>query len=1194
MTNAIRFLFALAGLMGLCPAAQASEILTWGHTSYYNPNVPAGLTNAVKLGGGFFHTLALKADGSVAAWGVGRSGAAEITPAGLSNVVEVAGAIYHSLVLQSNGSVFAWGAYSGTNGPVGLSNVVAIAAGGYHNLAIKADGTLAEWGDMANPPADFMGAIAVACGGSHSLALQADGKVFVWGNNSFGQTNMPHDLTNGVAIAAGGNHSVVLKADGQVVAWGNNSRGQTNVPPGLSNVVALAAGNEFCVALKEDGTVVPWGDYVGTNIPGGLTNLEAIVAGGYYAAALTGVGALRIIQQPHNVDAVAGDSPVFRCVLVGRPRASAQWRFNGAPIPSQTNEFLALASVTPDQAGNYFLGAGNGLTNLQSASATLTIKPLVITAQPTNLVVYGGDSAVFEVRARNVGPFFYQWRRDGAGLSGQTNSVLSLTNVSLVQTGSYSAIVSNQYGSVLSAAATLEVIPISILNQPTNRTIYSGESTTFTVSAWKNGPFTYQWRLNGGDLAGQTNATLTLANAATNQSGAYSVLVSNPCGALESSNAVLTVVDSPPLILTQPASQSAWYLGSAAFQVKADGSKPLSYQWRLNGQDIPATTKTTLSLTGLVAAVAGNYSVLVSNPVGTTLSSNAVLTVAPLAYWGTSQLSIRSAPAVTNPVTIASSADHALALRTNGTVLGWGFLECPPAVPAGLSNIAGVAAGYLHNLAVRSNGAVVAWGCNSSGQINVPAGLSNVLAVAAGTAHSLALKADGTVAAWGSTGAAVPASLRSVVALAAGQSFSVALKADGTVTAWGLNTYGQTNVPPGTSNVVAIAAGDYHGLALKTDGSVVSWGAKSPFSYGQTNVPAGLSNVVAIGAGSTHSLAVRSDGTVVAWGRNISGQTNPPVGLSNVFAVVGGDQHSIAQVSADGIALARQPLNVTVAQGKPALLSAAATSSQPVKFQWRHNATNIADATNSWLLLGAAQPADEGSYSVVMSNALGMVTSRDAFLTVTDRPPIIMTQPSSMAVSSVAPTMLAVEASGSPQLKYQWRKDGAAIPAATNSTLTLSSLHRTNSGYYSVVVSNTFGSVLSDEAKLRVLVPQQLGSPRLLTDGNVAISAGDSDGGLLATNDLPFFSVWASTNLVDWEPLPNALTLSNGLLALRDDTATNHPQRFYRIGERFTWRVPLPQRLTEPNSQPGGGKLLMFGESNGERLTPADLAKFQV
>ncbi len=198
-----------------------------------------------------------------------------------------------------------------------------------------------------------------------------------------------------------------------------------------------------------------------------------------------------------------------------------------------------------------------------------------------------------------------------------------------------------------------------------------------------------------------------------------------------------------------------------------------------------------------------------------------------------------------------------------------------------------IAAGYSFSLALKADGTVVGWGDNSSGQTNIPAGLNNVVAIAAGILHSLALKPDGTVVGWGDNSFGqtnIPGGLNNVVAIAAGFYHSLALKADGTVVGWGNNYYGQINMPAGLSNVVAIAGAGYNSMALKADGTVIGWGYNQ---YGQTNIPAGLSNVLAVAAGCYHSLALKADGTVVGWGDNSYGQTSIPAGLNLLNVPVG-------------------------------------------------------------------------------------------------------------------------------------------------------------------------------------------------------------------------------------------------------------------------------------------------------------------
>ncbi len=221
--------------------------LTIGYQSAFT-DLGATATGApVAIAVGLFHSLALKSDGTVAAWGLNSSNQTTI-PVGLSNVVAVAGGYLHSLALKSDGTPVAWG-YNGegqTNVPVGLSNGVAIAGGGYHNLALKSDRTVAVWGrdwyGVTNIPAGLSNVVAMAAGHAHSLALKSDGTVVAWGYNGDGQTNVPVGLSNVVAIAAAGLHSLALKSDGTVTGWGFNSFGQTTSPLGLSNVVAIAGG----------------------------------------------------------------------------------------------------------------------------------------------------------------------------------------------------------------------------------------------------------------------------------------------------------------------------------------------------------------------------------------------------------------------------------------------------------------------------------------------------------------------------------------------------------------------------------------------------------------------------------------------------------------------------------------------------------------------------------------------------------------------------------------------------------------------------------------------------------------------------------------------------------------------------------------------------------------------------------------
>jgi alpha-tubulin suppressor-like RCC1 family protein len=281
-------------------------VAIWGYDYYGQATVPDGLTGVTAVSAGAYHTVVLKSDGTVAAWGWNNYGQTTV-PNGLTGVTAIAAGAYHTVALKSDGTVVAWGSneQGQTNLPAGLTGVVAISAAGYHTLALKNDGTVVAWGYNANGestvPAGLAGVAAIAAGGYHSVAQKTDGTIVTWGRNVEGQCTVPSGLIDVVAIAAGTNHTAVLKSDGTVVSWGDNSYSETTVPDDLAGVIALSAGKEHTVALKSDGTVAVWGrnSYGEGTPPPGLnlitryrvtTSAPAIAAGTRHTVALKSDG----------------------------------------------------------------------------------------------------------------------------------------------------------------------------------------------------------------------------------------------------------------------------------------------------------------------------------------------------------------------------------------------------------------------------------------------------------------------------------------------------------------------------------------------------------------------------------------------------------------------------------------------------------------------------------------------------------------------------------------------------------------------------------------------------------------------------------------------------------------------------------------------------------------------------------------
>ncbi len=287
----------------------------------------------------------------------------------------------------------------------------------------------------------------------------------------------------------------------------------------------------------------------------------------------------------------------------------------------------------------------------------------------------------------------------------------------------------------------------------------------------------------------------------------------------------------------------------------------------------------------------------------------------------------------TNQPSLAAGGTHALAIKSDGTVLAWGgdgygqlgnddllFNAFAPVAVSGANDIVAVAAGQAHSLALKADGTVLAWGNDAGGQLGdnatledkptpvVVSGASNIIAISAGYFHSLALKSDGTMFSWGNnsrgqlgdsvvkadkpTPVAVSGA-SDIVAIGAGSEHSLALKADGTVLAWGSDVEGQLGnntqfadqpLPVAvmtSSNIVGISAGTSHSLAFTSSGNVLAWGSDFGGQLGD-NIPkvnkptpvavSSVSNIVAVAGGFFHSLALKADGTVLAWGSNTYGE----------------------------------------------------------------------------------------------------------------------------------------------------------------------------------------------------------------------------------------------------------------------------------------------------------------------------------
>jgi endonuclease/exonuclease/phosphatase family metal-dependent hydrolase len=178
-----------------------------------------------------------------------------------------------------------------------------------------------------------------------------------------------------------------------------------------------------------------------------------------------------------------------------------------------------------------------------------------------------------------------------------------------------------------SISAGPDTNPPAINVQPQGQTNAVGATISFSVTASGSGTLNYQWQFNGTNISGATANPLMLANAQLTNNGNYSVIVTNLYGSATSSNAVLLLTNAPPAITTPPQSQSVLAGESATFSVAASGTPPLNYQWQFNGTNISGATTNPFSIASAQSTNGGNYSVVVSNFVGSVTSAAAVLTI---------------------------------------------------------------------------------------------------------------------------------------------------------------------------------------------------------------------------------------------------------------------------------------------------------------------------------------------------------------------------------------------------------------------------------------------------------------------------------------------------------------------------------------------------------------------------------------
>ncbi len=312
---------------------------------------------------------------------------------------------------------------------------------------------------------------------------------------------------------------------------------------------------------------------------------------------------------------------------------------------------------------------------------------------------------------------------------------------------------------------------------------------------------------------------------------------------------------------------------------------------------------------------------------------------------------------------------------------------------------------------------------------------------------------------------------------------------------WRKNT---TNISGATSSTFSIPsvsgadAATYDCVATNSCGTSTSTGAiltvnTAPQVTGQP------SNVTTC-EGTSASFTVTASGTpspTFQWRKNtinISGATNATLNLSGVTGsdvasydcVVTNSCGSATSTAASltvetGPSIDTQPASQAVCEGASAVFTVLASGTSPISYQWQKDLSDLPGETSDTLTLASVAGSDTGSYTCVITNGCGTVTTSSATLTVNTA--VVFTDgPVSQSICEGGTVVFTAAATGSPAPTFQWTRNGVDIPGETGSTLTLTGVTGTDAADYQCIATNACGSIGSTTATLTVLSPVSITS----------------------------------------------------------------------------------------------------------------------
>jgi len=733
------------------------------------------------------------------------------------------------------------------------------------------------------------------------------------------------------------------------------------------------------------------------------------------------------------------------------------------------NDVTAGNNIGTNTSGLYVAVAGYDLcTGLGTPNGTNLIDTLEpfpgILSQPASQYVTNGANVAFSITALGAPPLFFRWLFNGTNLSnggnvsGSSGNVLSLTAVTANNAGNYNLVLSNSYGSITSSVAVLGIgFPPAFSTQPTNLTVLGGSNAVFGAGITGSATLIYQWLKNGTNLvnsagiSGANSNLLTLAAVTPGSAGNYNLLVSNYYGAATSTIATLTVVVPPSIT-------------NAGWALLAGNATPT------NGAVNPGETVTvsfTLQNQGTVST---------SNLVATLLASTNILEPgSPQSYGALAGFGGAANQAFSFTAAGACGANivASLQLQDGTNILGVANFTLPLGQSGGFAqNFDGITAPSLP-----SGWTVVTVTNTANNWVTIASSFD--------TAPNSAFDSDSASSGENALVSPVIPIASTNAQLAFRQNYSLEYK----------HTFGTFYYYDGGVLEISIGGGVFTDI-VSAGGSFVTGGYSGSITTTSDNPIGGRAawvgssggwksvtvNLPPSAAGQTIQLrwncatdTGNAGGSAVGWYVDTISITNSTPECLSVFADL-----AISQSLAAGSLQTGQNLIYTLAVtnlGPQAAASVVVTDAIPAnaafisapggnyaggQVVFAFALLPVNSATNFLLTLA---PVSGNVFTNVATVAtvtpqISATNNSAALIAVQFTPVNITNAPVAQTIQCGSNPGFTVTATGTAPLEYQWTLDGAAIPAATNTSLLLTNVHLP-SHTVAVIVTNLYGGATS-------------------------------------------------------------------------------------------------------------------------------------